>query len=428
MITNLKNVGRAIVSGLSCIVVAGLFTSLASCGSTGAATAAKPQAEKTGYAFWPLFPDEPRVQFLRSFGGSADVAPVQSSQLENIVFGKEVEKDAMINKPYGLAMRNGSVYVCDMRAGSLVVMDLKKKQTRLVGMSGANRLNHPVAVTIADDGMIYVAESDRGAVVVFDANERYSHSIGFPKFKPVSLAVFGDRLYASDMANQVVQVFDRKSGKQMASIGGVGDGDGKFRLPLGIAVDKVGNLFVVDMMQGRVQKFSPDGMFMASVGGLGDTPGSFARPKHIAIDNDGIIYVVDSSFQNVQMFDDQLRLLLAFGAAGDFPGAMNLPAGICVDDGTLSVVQNDLHPGFAAKRVIAVTNQFGNDKVSLYALGNARSGYTAADLARVSAKISQGVGATEETLQMQELGAISSPEPEPGPAAGKPSSTTVSPK
>ncbi len=428
MNTNLKNVGRAIVSGLSYIVLAGLFTSLVSCGSTGA-TPAKPQSEKTGYAFWPLFPDEPRVQFLRSFGGSADVAPVQSSQLENIVFGKEQEKDAMINKPYGLAMRNGSVYVCDMRAGSLVVMDLKKKQTRLVGVSGANRLSHPVAVAIADDGMIYVAESDRGAVVAFNADERYSHSIGFPKFKPVSLAVFGDRLYASDMAGQAVQVFDRKLGKQIATIGSVGDGDGKFRLPLGIAVDKVGDLYVVDMMQGRVQKFSPDGKFITAVGGLGDTPGSFARPKHIAIDNDGIVYVVDSAFQNVQMFDDQLRLLLAFGAAGGFPGAMNLPAGICVDDATLSVVQNDLHPGFAAKRVIAVTNQFGNDKVSLYALGNTRQGYSAADLARVSAKISQGVGATEETLQMQELGAISNVEPEPGPtASGKPTSTNVAPK
>lgn len=410
------------------VLIAGVvaFACLAaSCGSTGGS--AKPAAERTGYAFWPVFPEEPRVQFLRSYGGSADVAPVKSSRLEDIVFGKEQEKDAMINKPYGLAMHDGKVYVCDMRAGSLVVMDLRKKQTRLVGVSGANRLSHPVAVTVADDGTIYVAESDRGAIVVFDSSERYSHSMGFAKFKPVALAIHGDRLYASDMTAQVVQVFDRSSGKQVGTIGSVGDGDGKFRLPLGVATDKSGNVYVVDMMQGRVQKFSPDGAYLASVGTVGDTPGTFARAKHIAVDSDGIVYVVDAAFQNVQMFDDQLRLLLAFGAAGDFPGSMNLPAGISVDESMLGVVQSELHPGFEAKRVIAVTNQFGPAKVSLYALGNAKKGYSAADLARVSAKISLGVGASEETLQMQELG--TGTEPAPGPAATeKPSSATVSPK
>ncbi len=400
---------------------------LGACSSGPSQGGAAARSEKTGYAFWPLFPDDPRVQFLCSYGGSADVAPVKTSQLESIVFGKEQEKDAMINKPYGLAMRDGKVYVCDMRAGSLVVMDLKKKQTRLVGISGSNRLSHPVAVAVADDGMIYVAESERGAIVVFDASERYSHAMGFQKFKPVSLAIHGERLYACDMLGQVVQVFDRKTGKQLGTIGSVGDGDGQFRLPLGIATDRAGDVYVVDMMRGRVQKFSPDGKFLAGVGTTGDTPGTFARPKHNAVDNDGLLYVVDAAFQNVQVFDDQFRLLMAFGAAGDFPGAMNLPAGICVDDSSMGLFVDDLHPGFAGRRIVAVTNQFGPSKVSLYALGERREGFVAADFARVAAKVSQGVGATEETLQMQELGQGVEPAPVLKPDA-PPAPTPVAPK
>ncbi|HEX2839373.1 MAG TPA: hypothetical protein VHN77_14745 [Phycisphaerales bacterium] len=375
---------------------------LSACSSAPGAAASTRASGRSNYAFWPLFPDEPRVQFLRSLGGSADLAKAESSALENIVFGKEVEKDAMISKPYGLAMRDGRVYVCDMRAGSLVVFDLRKKQTRLLGTSGANRLGHPVAVAVADDGRIYVAESERGAIVVFDATERYSHSMGLPKFKPASLAVHGNRLYASDMLAQAVQVFDCATGKHVGTIGSVGDNDGQFRLPLGVATDKVGNVFVIDMMRGRLQKFSPDGQFLAGTGVIGDSAGAFARPKHIAVDSDGIIYVVDASFQNVQMFDDQLRMLMHFGAAGNFPGSMNLPAGICVDDATIALFRDELHEGFEGKRVIAVTNQFGDAKVSLYALGQKREGYAAADFARVATKVSQGVGATEETLMMQE--------------------------
>lgn len=385
------------------VIAAGCVSLLLSGCSSAPSAAASPRAgDRTSYAFWPLFPDEPRVQFLRSLGGSADLSQTKSSALESIVFGKEVEKDATISKPYGLAMRDGRVYVCDMRAGSLVVFDLRKKQTRLVGTSGANRLGHPVAVAVADDGQIYVAESERGAIVVFDASERYSHSMGLPKFKPAALAVHGDRLYASDMLAQAVQVFDRTSGKHVGTVGSVGDNDGQFRLPLGIATDRTGNLFVIDMMRGRLQKFSPEGQFLAATGIIGDSAGAFARPKHIAVDSDGIIYVVDASFQNVQMFDDQLRMLMHFGAAGDFPGSMNLPAGICVDDATIALFRGDLHEGFEGKRVIAVTNQFGDAKVSLYAFGQKREGFAAADFARVATKVSQGVGATEETLMMQE--------------------------
>lgn len=412
----------------------------ASCSSTPAAKPT-PKSERTNYAFWPLFPDDPRVQFLRSFGGSGDLSPTKSSALEDIVFGKEVEQDAMINKPYGLTMRDGRVYVCDMRAGSLVVLDLKKKQTRLIGTTGSNRLSHPVAVAVADDGQIYVAESERGAIVVFDAQERYSRSMGFQKFKPVALAIHGNRLYATDMLAQAVQVFDRTTGKQIGTIGTVGDNDGQFRLPMGVATDAKGDVYVVDMMRGRLQKFSPDGQFLLAGGAMGDSAGTFARPKHITVDRDGIIYVVDAAFQNVQLFDDQMRVLMHFGAAGDHPGAMNMPAGICVDDATVALFRDELHEGFDAKRVVAVTNQFGNAKVSLYAFGEKKEGFAAADFAKVAAPVAAGVGANEETIMMQEsvpaeisegqpgatdAGAAAPTQPTPTPAT--PPETPVAPK
>ncbi len=395
----------------------GLAVTVCALGCSSAPHAAQTGAAKGSYAFWPQFPDEPRVQFLKSFSSSDDVAPVKSGILESLVFGKEGVKAAAINKPYGAAMHDGKIYVCDMRAKALVVLDLKKKQTRLVGVSGLNQLEHPVAVAVADDGMIYVADNGRGAVFVYDLSERYSRVFGFEKFRPVALAVHGDRLYAADLNAQVVQVFDRRDGKRLDSVGAVGDGDGQFRVPLGISTDKQGNLYVVDMMRCRVQKFGPEGNFLSGTGSMGDFAGAFIRPKHIAVDNDGIVYVVDAAFQNVQMFDDQNRLLMHFGAAGNFPGSMNLPAGICVSEEGLEYFKEDIHPGFDAKRLIVVTNQFGDQKVGVYALGTVKKGYTAADLAAAAASIPAGVGVNEESLKM--MSPAGQPMGEPPPEEAK---------
>lgn len=370
-------------------------------GQSSSDSTAKAQAQGN-YAFWPAPPDDPHIQFIRSFQGSEDVAPTSNSGLDSIVFGKNEGHGSAINKPYGVAMHAGKIYVCDMRSSTLMVLDLIKKQTRLVGTTGANRLSHPVAVAVAPDGTIYVADNERGAIVVFDDQEKYTQVIGYPKFKPTSLAITGNKVVACDMATQSVAIFDRISGKQLGAFGKVGDNDGEFRLPLGVATDKQGNIYVSDMMRCRVQKFSPDGQFLAGVGTMGDYAGSFARPKHIAVDDDGILYVVDAAFQNVQMFDDKLRLLMSFGAVGTFPGSMDLPAGIAVCEDSTGVFKDAIHPGFNAKRVVLVTNQFGDKKVSVYAMGDIAKGYTAADLSKAAVAVSTGTGIEAESLKLQQ--------------------------
>lgn len=399
---------------LASACVSAALSVLPGCGSAPKAAAAAPAGSRS-YAFWPQFPDEPRVQFIRSFGSSEDVAPTKSGGIDQLVFGKESASATGIQKPYGVAMRDGKIYVCDIRSGGVTVLDLKKKQTRLVGVTGLNRLNHPVDIAVADDGTLYVADNDRGAILVFDASERYMSAFGHDKFKPVSVAVHDTRLYVCNMAAQVVEVLDRRDGRPLGTIGSVGDEDGQFRLPLGVDTDEHGDVYVVDMMRCKVQKFSPDGKFISAIGTLGDYAGSFARPKQIAIDRDGIAYVVDAAFQNVQMFDPQGRLLMAFGSAGGYPGAMDLPAGVCVSDEGVDLFAGDIHPGFEAKRLIIVTNQFGPAKVSVYAMGRCRAGYTAQDLAAAAAPVSAGVGApSARRLRMQTTG-----NEEPAPEAGE---------
>lgn len=409
---------------LVCVAaIAGLGVGLVGCGS--APKSNKPQAAAGTYSFWPPAPVEPRIQFVGTFDSSEDISPVKTSDLERVVFGADAAKPAEVQKPYGVAIRDGKIYVCDIRAKAVVVLDFAKKQTRLVGTTGANRLDRPVAVTVADDGTIYVCDGVQQAIFVFGKDERFSMALPISGLKPAGIAVFGDRLYVSDIKRQAVVVLNRTTGKEIRTIGTVGDEDGQFRLPLGVSVDKSGNLYVVDMMRCRVQKFDSEGTFVSGYGEAGDHVGGFARPKQIAVDSEGIIYIVDSAFQNVQMFNNKFELLMFFGAAGNFPGSMSLPVGVAVTDTGLQYFQDRIHPGFKIKRLIVVANQFGGNKIGVYALGDRKSSYALEDLRKSGNTIAEGVGVpTDEQLKFQNIGGEAPPDAgnEPAPSLEEPAS------
>ena len=82
--------------------------------------------------------------------------------------------------------------------------------------------------------------------------------------------------------------------------GGKGKGDGQFDFPRGIAVDKAGNILVADTSNGRLQKFSPSGIFVSVIGAPGAGPGQFKEPCGMAFDSSGNIYVGDVGNGRVQ--------------------------------------------------------------------------------------------------------------------------------
>src|SRR5262249_33564251 len=59
----------------------------------------------------------------------------------------------------------------------------------------------------------------------------------------------------------------------------------------------------VSAVSGRVQQFTPDGVYLRGVGGeSGDGPGQFRAPHGVAADGRGHLYVVDSYNHRVQKF------------------------------------------------------------------------------------------------------------------------------
>lgn len=350
--------------------------------------ASNKKADTKGVAFWPPYPDQPRLQFLMSVDASNDVAPKKSS-LDQLVYGKEPEEVLVVQKPYGVKMFNGRVYVCDIQNHCVTVLDLRNRKTLILGRTGGETLQRPVDIVISEDGHKYVADMDKGRIYVFDAADRQVGYFGDGELRPAGLALFKHELYVADFKTQQVQVLDRRNGNRIRTVGAPGMEAGQFVRPLGLAVDTEGNLYVADVMKCQIQKFDPAGKLLSHFGTISANAGGMVRPKQIAVDKEGIIYVVDSAFQNVQLMDQAGRPLTFFGSAGGHPGAMNLPVGITVHEGDLDLFQQYVHPAFEPTRLVLVTNQFGNSKIGVYAFGALKPGKTVADIAASKGIVSE---------------------------------------
>jgi hypothetical protein len=332
------------------------------------ACATKPEPEETveqGPVFYPGLPTPPRIQFLTSFSGADDVIKKEQSEFANFVLGKETEKKGELNKPYGVAMHDGKLYVVDTRGGGYAILNLKENSYRGIG-----GLKKPINITIDPNGQKYVTDTILDQVVVYGNDENRIQAFGEAgEYKPSDVAIINNKLFVSDLKNHQIQVLDKASGEQLYSIGSPGSAEGQLFYPTNLAVGPDGNLYVSDTGNFRVEVFSPEGRYIRKLGEIGTSLGKFARPKGIALDKSGRIYVVDAAFQNIQIFDPDGRLLMFFAETGSGPGQLYLPTDISIDYENVAYFQSYAEPGFKLEYIILVSNQFGPNKVNVYGFG-----------------------------------------------------------
>jgi tripartite motif-containing protein 71 len=118
-----------------------------------------------------------------------------------------------------------------------------------------------------------------------------------------------------------------------SAFGSNGTADGQMRSPGDVAVDAQGNIWVVDKLNNRVEKFDAAGNFLAKFGTAGTGTGQFNRPTAIAIAANGDLLVTDAGNGRVERFNLAGTYLSSFGAKGTGNGQFggSGPEGIAVD-------------------------------------------------------------------------------------------------
>ncbi|HYW69980.1 MAG TPA: tandem-95 repeat protein, partial [Pyrinomonadaceae bacterium] len=137
-------------------------------------------------------------------------------------------------------------------------------------------------------------------------------------------------VYVVDSGNNRIQKFNT-SGTSITKWGAAGSGNGQFNNPAGIAVDPAGNVYVADTFNNRIQQFTSAGVFVSKFGQSGAGEGQFQHPYAVAADRVGNLYVADSDNHRIEKFDTSGNFLLQWGGHGTGNGLFDNPRGVAVD-------------------------------------------------------------------------------------------------
>jgi tripartite motif-containing protein 71 len=142
-------------------------------------------------------------------------------------------------------------------------------------------------------------------------------------------------LYVAEFDDDLIYKYST-SGKFEAQWGGLGTDPGQLEGPDKLAFDAQGNLYVTEVGTpfagpSRIQKFSPTGKPLAQWGSFGSAPGQFMNPIGIGVDRQGDIYVAEEANVRVQKLSYTGQPLLHWGSPGSGPGQFNVPYDLVLD-------------------------------------------------------------------------------------------------
>jgi len=213
--------------------------------------------------------------------------------------------------------------------------------TLLVGEKTVGTFQHATRVVSSPQGWVYVIDAERNLVVSIDAEGVPRSSVGGYGWSPTAfdlptgVSTDGLNLYVSDHGNHRIQRFDRS----LNFISSFSTRDtsflaARFGYPLGLALSRLGDLFVIDGENLRVLKFDAVLRFERSFGGIEDERSTLRNPLKIMIAPDDLVYVLEPG------------RLLAFDYFGHFVRAIGASVvenakGFCLYRGGVIVVAPD---------------------------------------------------------------------------------------
>lgn len=244
---------------------------------------------------------------------------------------------------------NGNVYftasnaVFKMSSGGSVTLVAGTGRMGYAGDGGRAtqaQLNNPQGVAIDNSGNVYVADTGNSLIRIITPDGNINLFAGTALF---GLPVPG------------------YSGDGGSAIGGPGQAGGELDLPVGLAVDSTGDLYIADSANNAIREVTVDGN-IHTIAGLGPTQPGFSGdtltaagsnlngPLDVAVDSKNNVYIADTNNANVRMITASTGVIntiagstaivsgavvIAFAYAGDGGTAITAslagPAGVAID-------------------------------------------------------------------------------------------------
>ena len=234
------------------------------------------------------------------------------------------------------------------------------------GLGKAASFGNPTGVAVSPAGDVYVADASNNLIRKITSNGLVSTLAGtndvgnsngvgtaasFKNPTGIAFDALTKNVYVADAGNNLIRkIAPDGTVSTFAGSGNAGADDGtstsaSFNYPTGIAVDKMGNLYVADNYNNVIRKITPAGVVStwAGSGSQGNDDGTgtaanFAGPSGVAVGADGNVYVADSFNNLIRKIspDAVVSTLAGSGKQGSTNGngitaSFNYPTGIAVD-------------------------------------------------------------------------------------------------
>jgi DNA-binding beta-propeller fold protein YncE len=265
-------------------------------------------------AFWGLL----------IFSLTLPATPVQAIRLVDARLLFEIS--GQLSQPSDVSVsKDGRIYVVDGVNSKIRIFSPSGLALASFGTAGSGNgeFKNPLGIDIDRSGRVYIADSGNHRVQIFDPDGSFIAAIAMqsntthpPDPTDVAVDESRSRCYVVDNDNHRILVYDLSSLKLISTYGGPGSEKRAFRYPFLIALDKSQYLYIVDVINTRVQVLNPEGLFVNFIGAWGVEKGEFFRPKGVALDKKDRIYVSDSYMGVIQIFD----------STGEFYAAVGEPA------------------------------------------------------------------------------------------------------
>jgi sugar lactone lactonase YvrE len=310
-------------------------------------------------------------------------------------FGTKGTINGQFEGPVSIAIdATGNLYVSDRGNNRIQKFNESGTFVKAFGSSGSadGQLAAPGQIAIDATGNLYVADTGNKRIQKFNSNGEYLAKIGSGgtgdgQFsEPVGIDIGpGGKIWVADRSLNRVTQFN-EAGGFVQKFGSTGSGDGQFNGADGIEVDSRGNVFVVDQSNGRIEQFSQSGKYLTKFGkkgagstdqfdftngvpigiavdskgglwvadywniwikkwsvpnyrpswygafgtvGIGD--GQMKTPADTAIAPNGDVFVLDKGNARILRFDREGKYLSKFGAGGTADGQLKSPTSIAID-------------------------------------------------------------------------------------------------
>jgi streptogramin lyase len=172
---------------------------------------------------------------------------------------------------------------------------------------------HVPGIAVDQKDHVYVFTRSEPPVQVYDAAGKLLRTWG----KGIKMAHHikidhEGNVWIADIGNHVVEKYtpDGKLLQTIGTKGKAGRDKTHLNMPTDMAISKNGDVFVSDGYGNfRIVHFDKNGNYVNAWGEMGSKPGQFSIPHAIALDAKGRLYVADRNNVRIQVFDQKGKLL-----------------------------------------------------------------------------------------------------------------------